>query len=155
MVYSYHRVEIVTYFNHITAFKEQYCWPSVKGGLNQALQKHLYKHVQSAYEPCSLLKFNTMALWRMNVVEICDGIIKFLCGTATFGSAQTKVKVVAVHQELGEIEELWNKLFHISHVGFTGWSPCIWDTVKQPIRQVKMAALCVLWCVCKCVRGRE
>ena len=51
---------------------------------------------------------------------IHDGISSNSYTRQILESVQTKVKVVAVHQELGEVEELWNKFFHISHVCFTG-----------------------------------
>ena len=109
---------------------------------------------------CVSPTFNrSLAIWhfeRSDTIKISDGILfNSYTRLSRLESVQTKVKVVAVHQELGEVEELWNKLFHICHVCFTGWPPCIWDTVEQSIRQVKMATLCVLWCVRKWVRGWE
>ena len=54
----------------------------------------------------------------------------------------TEVKVVRVGQELGEVEELWDELLDVGHVALTGRPPGVWDAVKQPVREIKMAALC-------------
>lgn len=55
--------------------------------------------------------------------------------------ALTEFKLVRVHQEIWQIEKLWNQFLNIGHVCFRCRMISLFDCVKHSIGQIKMSAL--------------
>ena len=65
-----------------------------------------------------------------------DHVVK---GLAVLLGAQ--VELVAVGQEVRQVEELWDQLSQVSHVVPRGRVPSVLHAVKHPVRQVEVTAL--------------